>query len=45
MTAENFCFWLQGHKELTNKRPTVKQWNLIKEHLDLVFDKKNHVFI
>jgi hypothetical protein len=40
MTAENFCFWINGFAELNTEPPTKEQWKLIKEHLDLVFDKK-----
>jgi len=41
MTAENFTYWLQGFMELTDgqSRPTEQQWKMIREHLNLVFDK------
>lgn len=39
MTPENFCYWMQGYAELTNDLPTPAQWNSIKEHLNLVFNK------
>ena len=38
MTAREFCYWLQGHFELTN--PTTIDENatsLIKAHLKMVF--------
>lgn len=41
MTPENFCYWLQGCLELTNaKELTEAQVALIKEHLNLVFEKR-----
>lgn len=40
LSAENFCFWLQGFFELTDvKTLSEKQVNIIKEHLELVFVK------
>ena len=39
MTPENFCYWLQGYTELNGDPPTPEQWQSIKEHLKLVFDK------
>ena len=40
MEAENFAFWLKGYFELqdTNKL-SPKQVQIIKDHLDLVFNK------
>lgn len=41
MTPENFCYWLQGSLELTEGQElTAKQVTVIKDHLNLVFDKK-----
>jgi len=39
MTAEQFAYWLQGFIEMTDgeQLPTVKQWNMIKDHLGYVF--------
>lgn len=39
MTPENFCYWLQGYSELCGEAPTIEQWELINEHLKLVFSK------
>lgn len=39
MTPEQFCYWLQGRAELDPVPPTPEQWQSIREHLDLVFDK------
>jgi hypothetical protein len=40
MTPEQFCYWLQGFRELTNGAdPTPAQWKMIKEHLQTVFKK------
>jgi len=37
----DFCYWLQGYFELTNTtRLTDNQTEIIKDHLNLVFDKK-----
>ena len=41
MTAEQFCFWLHGFFELTGKDAiSSAQAKMIREHLDLLFDKK-----
>lgn len=38
MTSRDFCYWLQGHFELTNSQElTVQQTTTIKRHLALVF--------
>ena len=43
MTAENFCYWLNGYLELTNNSVysglTTPQLQIVKDHLDLVFNK------
>lgn len=39
MTPEQFCYWLQGRAELDPTPPTAEQWQSIREHLDLVFEK------
>lgn len=39
MTPEAFCYWLQGHVELGGAPPTAEQWEVIKDHLKLVFTK------
>lgn len=42
MDAVEFCRWLQGFCELQedNTPPTEKQWLLIKQHLQLVYNKE-----
>lgn len=38
MNSVDFCFWLQGHFEISNnKNMTAAQVEVIKRHLDLVF--------
>lgn len=39
MTAEQFAYWLQGFAEIQRTPPTGEQWFIIKDHLDLVFNK------
>lgn len=41
MTAENFCYWLQGYFELTPNRNELPepQIKIIREHLQLVFNR------
>jgi len=39
MTTEQFAYWLQGYVEITNSEPTKEQWKIIKDHLQLVFNK------
>lgn len=40
MTPENFAYWLQGFAELTPETPSAAQWQAIRDHLALVFQKK-----
>jgi hypothetical protein len=40
METRDFCYWLQGFAELNGEAPTPAQWELILEHLNLVFNKK-----
>lgn len=40
MTPENFAYWLQGFAELNAEPPTPEQWQAIRDHLALVFEKK-----
>jgi len=40
MTPENFAYWLQGFAEIERSSPDPEQWQIIKDHLNLVFDKK-----
>lgn len=39
MDPIEFCRWLQGYAELGGEAPNEKQWEIIKEHLQLVFVK------
>lgn len=41
MTPEQFAYWMQGFVELqnSNEPPTEEQWQIIKDHLQLVFKK------
>lgn len=40
MNIEQFGYWLQGFVELTaGEEPTPRQWQIIKDHLQLVFTK------
>lgn len=39
MTPEQFTYWLQGYTELNGSQPTPEQWKIIKDHLQLVFNK------
>lgn len=39
MDALNFTYWLQGFAELNQGPPSAEQWQAIREHLQLVFNK------
>jgi len=41
MSQQDFVFWLQGFVEINNsdEPPTKEQWQIIKDHLQLVFNK------
>lgn len=39
MTPEQFTYWLQGFTEISGTEPTKEQWQIIKDHLGLVFKK------
>ena len=39
MDALNFAYWLNGFAELNESPPTEAQWQAIKDHLALVFNK------
>lgn len=42
MTPSDFVYWLNGFVELTDglERPSERQWQVIKDHLQLVFEKQ-----
>lgn len=44
MTPEQFTYWLQGFAEVNQTNPDPKQWQIIKDHLKLVFDKKTQIY-
>lgn len=39
LSPASFAFWLMGFAEIHGGPPTLEQWNVIKEHLELVFTK------
>lgn len=40
MSPENFVYWLRGFIEISHEcEPDAEQWQMIKEHLDLVMTK------
>jgi hypothetical protein len=45
MTPENFCYFLQGFIEVSGPVTMSKQQvQIIKDHLDLVFEKKTPTY-
>lgn len=44
MTPQEFSYWLQGFVELSGEIPTQNQWQVIKDHLALVFKKETPVY-
>ena len=40
MNTQDFAYWLQGYTEICGERPSEVQWEMIKEHLALVFKKE-----
>lgn len=41
MTPQDFAYWLKGFMEIENpKKLDEKQTQIIKDHLDLVFEKQ-----
>lgn len=48
MTPEQFCYWLQGSVETRmpiNIPPSEKEWLIIVDHLQQVFNKKTPIYI
>lgn len=39
MEQRDFIYWLQGFAELNKQAPTQEQWDSIREHLQLCFNK------
>lgn len=39
MNEKEFCYWLQGYVEINGSVPSEKEWQIIKDHLQLVFNK------
>lgn len=37
MTSRDFVYWLQGFAEIHKEPPTPEQWQVISNHLNLVF--------
>lgn len=45
MTEQEFCRWLKGFVELSEvSMISEKQWNVIKDHLNLVYTKLTPVY-
>ena len=47
MNPRDFCYWLRGYMELTDASIGEKifnqdQWNMIKEHLNKVFNQTDY---
>lgn len=40
MSPEQFVYWFQGFAELNEGPPSEQQWQAIRDHLSLVFDKR-----
>jgi len=48
MTPEQFCYWLQGFNEIRDSEKvglTEKEWDIIKDHLKIVFDKQTPPYV
>ncbi len=45
MTSEQFTYWLQGFAELNAEPPTPEQWQAIRDHLALVFEKRTPNYV
>lgn len=44
MTSKEFCYWLQGSLEMNdNKSFNEKQTEVLKKHLDMVFEHIAHL--
>lgn len=45
MTPEQFVYWLQGYAEISGSAPTEEQWQVVKDHLQLVFKKETPAYL
>lgn len=45
MTPLNFCYWLQRYIEIAGGPPSPAQFEVIKEHLTLVFKKDDGIIV
>lgn len=36
MNKDNFYYWIKGFSELSENAPTQKEWETIKDHINLV---------
>lgn len=46
MTTDQFCYWLHGWTEINGGgQPAALQWQIIKDHLDLVFAKVTPTYL
>jgi len=45
MEPRDFTYWLQGFAELNPEPPTADQWQVIKDHLALVFKKETPTYV
>jgi hypothetical protein len=39
VSPQDFAYWLQGYAEFHEGLPSEKQWQMIKDHLQTVFNK------
>lgn len=39
MTQSEFVYWLNGYVDICGARPDDRQWQIIKDHLTLTFNK------
>jgi len=39
MSTYEFAYWLQGYVEINGQLPSEGEWQIIKDHLQLVFTK------
>ena len=44
MTPDQFVYWLQGYAEINGCAPSEEQWQVVKDHLQLVFKKETPAY-